>query len=146
MKPLLARLYLFTALATVIYWVLVFTGAFGMGGFVPWLERFPYVSPLADVWMGGASLLSYVYWKRGSTLAISWGLAGSSAMVFVAITATTYWIVHPVQHVGMAEIVETVVPAYLLVFGGVGFRVLLRSGKEGREAGAGGSLQGGEGQ
>lgn len=68
------------------------------------------------------------------------------AMVFAAITATTYWIVHPVRHVGMEEIVETVVPAYLLVFGGVGFRVLLRSGKEGREAGAGASLQPGEGQ
>lgn len=101
-------------------------GLLGQSDLAAWLARFPYVSPLADLWMGGTSLACYLYWKKTSPLAFPAGIAASSAMVFVALTAFTFHVVHPPQRVGFAEITELAVPVYLFVFGLAGFIHLSR--------------------
>lgn len=115
--PTIAYLFLFTAVATILYWTLVASGLLGAPNITSWLKKFPYVSPLADIWMGGTSLLFFFFWRKNLKFCLVWGIAGSSAMIFVSLTAFTFRIYNPVGTLEFAELIEVIVPAYLLVFG-----------------------------
>lgn len=125
--PIIAYLFLFTAISTVLYWILVALGLFGVSGLSDWLNRFPYVSPVADTWMGAACLLFFVLWRKNSERCIAWGLAGSSAMIFVSLTAFTFMAYHRAGSFDIPEFIEVVVPLYLLIFGAISFRSLANS-------------------
>lgn len=123
-QPLIAYLFLFTVISTVLYWAFIASGTFGLPGIANWLHRFPYVSPIADAWMGWTCLLFFLFWKRKSEKCFIWGIAGSSAMIFISLTAFTFRYCNPPENFDLPEYIEVIVPLYLLIFGAISFRLL----------------------
>lgn len=122
----IAYLFLFTSISTVLYWLFVSFGLFDGHGLLNWLNRFPYVSPIADAWMGTACLLFYLYWRKKSALYIVWGLAASSAMIYVSLTAFTFRVCHFADPFDIPELIEVLIPSYLLLFGAISFRSFIQ--------------------
>ena len=119
-------LFLFTGLATLGYWIFVALGLFGTANIYEWLQRFPYVSPIADIWLSATGVIYYILWKRKSQNCFIWGIASASSMIFVGLTAFTYRMMNLNSLYGLPEIIETISPAYLFGFGVIAFWTLSR--------------------
>jgi hypothetical protein len=104
------------AIGTVVYWVAVWILA-DLGA---WLVRFPYVSPVADVWMAGTGLVGAIGLVRRRHWGVVSGYLSAGACIFIGITAFHFNIRTGQLLRGDAwQLVETMIPALLLLLGTV---------------------------
>ena len=92
-KNLIFGLSIFTAIGTLSYWILVFTGIFPLieivPGYITWFMSFP----LADFWIVITSTLLAISIKRNNTGAmIVCGLLSASSMIFLALNGLVFGI------------------------------------------------------
>ena len=118
-KSLIFGLSVFTAVGTLFYWLLVFTGIFPLveivPGYITWFQSFP----LADFWIVITSaLLAFAIKTNRNVLAISCGLLSASSMIFLALNGLMFGI-----NTGMIcmftvdEIIEIAIKLYCLGVG-----------------------------
>jgi len=118
-KNLILGLSIFTAIGTIFYWILVFTGVFSLEeivpGYVTWFMSFP----LADFWIVITSTLLAISTKRNNRSAmIVCGLLSASSMIFLALNGLVFGI-----NTGMIcmftvdEVIEIGIKIYFLSVG-----------------------------
>jgi hypothetical protein len=129
----LALLVLATGVGTAVYWLLVALGAFGEPGVLAWMRRFPYTSPVSDVFLTATCVAHFVAFRRGDPSSGVWGAAAAASMVYAALIAFGYLLAHPPSGLSAGHVVELLVPAYLLAFGALYLRAFLRAARRPRE-------------
>ncbi len=129
----LALLVLSTGAGTAVYWLLVALGQFGEAGVVAWMRRFPYTSPVSDVFMTVACVAHFVTFRRRDPASAVWGAAAAASMIYAALIAFGYLLAHRPSALTAGQVVELLVPAYLLVFGALYLRAFLRAARRPRE-------------
>jgi len=92
-RKLIFGLSVFTAVGTLFYWILVFTGIFPLveivPGYITWFQSFP----LADFWIVITSLLLAFGIKRNRhVMMIVCGLLSASSMIFLALNGLLFGI------------------------------------------------------
>jgi len=118
-RNLIFGLSVFTAIGTLSYWVLVFTGIFPLveivPGYITWFMSFP----LADFWIVVTSvLLAFAIKKSRHVIMIVCGLLSASSMIFLALNGLVFGI-----NTGMIcmftvdEIIEIGIKIYCLSVG-----------------------------
>lgn len=118
-KNLIFGLSIFTAMGTLIYWILVFTGIFPLveivPGYITWFQSFP----LADFWIVITSmLLAFSIKLNRNVMMIVCGLLSASSMIFLALNGLMFGI-----NTGMIcmftvdEITEIAIKIYCLSVG-----------------------------
>ena len=127
---------LLTGVGTAVYWLLVGAGLFGEPNVLAWMRKFPYTSPVADVFMVAACVAYYASWRRDDPASVVWGAAAGATMVYAALIAFGFLLAHWPSRLTAGHVVELVVPGYLLVAGAMYLRAFHRSmsGRSGADA------------
>jgi len=92
-RKLILGLSVFTAVGTLFYWLLVFTGIFPLveivPGYITWFLSFP----LADFWIViTSSLLAFAIKRNRHVMMIVCGLLSASSMIFLALNGLLFGI------------------------------------------------------
>lgn len=118
-KNLIFGLSVFTAVGTLLYWLLVFTGIFPLvevvPGFITWFMSFP----LADFWIVITSvLLAFAIKTNRSAMAAICGLLSASSGIFLALNGFMFGINTGVIFIlTLDEIIEIAIKVYFLSVG-----------------------------
>lgn len=125
-----AVLMLINGVGVAVYWLLVALGLFGEPNVLAWVRKFPYTSPIADMLMMAGCIAYYVSWRKGDLAGFTWGIAGATTMVYVALLAFNFLVAHWPGEFTLGHAVELVVPGYLLVAGTLYFLSIHRALKQ----------------
>jgi len=79
-----------TTFGILIYWTLVFTGVFPVEELIPGYKDWFMAFPLADAWIGATAFLAGVFLLRGRELAVPFGIAAGSGLIFLGLYAFLY--------------------------------------------------------
>ena len=118
-KNLIFGLSMFTAIGTLLYWILVFTGMFPLveivPGYIVWFQSFP----LADFWIVITSaLLAFAIKTNRNIMATVCGLLSASSMIFLALNGLMFGInTGMICMLTLDEIVEIAIKLYCLSVG-----------------------------
>jgi hypothetical protein len=117
---LIFGLSLFTAIGTLMYWILVFTGLFPLTEVVPGYLTWFYSFPLADFWIIVTSaLLAFAVKTNRDAMAAVCGLLSASSMIFLALNGLLFGInTGMICMVTTDEIIEIAIKLYCLSVGG----------------------------
>ncbi len=89
-KKLAIGLSFFTTFGIVTYWTLVFTGVFPVVDLIPGYTDWFMAFPLADAWIGAAAFLGGFFLLKGRELAVPFGIAAGSGLIFLGLYAFLY--------------------------------------------------------
>jgi len=81
---------LFTAVAGILYWMLVFTGVFRVDELVPGYQTWFMSFPLADGWMFVCALLAALYTLKDHPRAALFASLAGASLIFLGLYAFTY--------------------------------------------------------
>jgi len=111
---LIVILFFALFVGTIIYWIAVFA----LTDLDTWLGHFPYISPLADIWMAGTGGLAALGLIKGRRWGVCAGYLSAGSCIMIAITAFHYNL-----HTGqifdgtLEQVVEICIPTALLLLG-----------------------------
>jgi hypothetical protein len=118
MKKTLIGFSLFTALGITLYWLLVFTGIFPVEELVPGYKNWFMSFPVADLWIAIAALIAGIALLKEKEIAIPFGIACGSSLIFLGLYAFLYGINTGLLFIlTLDEIIEIAIKIYCLSVG-----------------------------
>lgn len=90
MRRILPILLILTALVTVIYWVIYFTGGAVRVVNAPWYTAFESSFPVADAWLAITAYAAGIGMWRGDGWGARFGLLAGSALLYLAALDITF--------------------------------------------------------
>jgi len=117
-KQLAIGLSFFTTFGIFTYWTLVFTGVFPVVDLIPGYSDWFMAFPLADAWIGVTAFLAGYFLLKGRELAIPFGIAAGSGLIFLGLYAFLYGFNTGLLFILTAdEIIEIAIKVYALSVG-----------------------------
>lgn len=107
-----------TVIAGMIYWIMVFSGAFPVDELVPGYRNWFLSFPLADGWMFSCAIVAAVTASKNNPLAVIFAPAAGSSMIFLGLYAFAYGAnTGLLFNLDAPEIIEIVIKIYCLTAG-----------------------------
>jgi len=118
-RRLILGLGLFTAIATVMYWIFVFTGLSPVVELVPGYTVWFWSFPLPDFWIVVTSaLLAFAIKTKRDVMAIVCGLLIASSMIFLALNELMFSFYTGMIYLPIADLwVDLIIKIYCLIVG-----------------------------
>ena len=86
----------FTTFGILAYWTLVFSKIFPVVDLIPGYSDWFMAFPLADLWIGTTSFLAGFFLLKGRELAVPFGIAAGSGLIFSGAVCLFVWLQHGV--------------------------------------------------
>jgi len=118
-RKLILGLSIFTAVATSLYWIFVFTGVFFVEELVPGYTSWFWSFPLPDLWIFVTSaLVAFAIITKRNTMTIVCGLLTASSMIFLALNELMFSFYTGAINLPLSDIwLDLVIKAYCLIVG-----------------------------
>ena len=118
MQKTLTGLCFFTAIGIILYWLSVFIGIFPVKELVPGYKNWFMSFPIADFWIAVSAFIAAVALIRKKEIAIPFGIACGSSLIFLGLYALVYGINTGLLFIlTVDEIIEITIKVYCLSVG-----------------------------